>query len=152
VGPWIADKGKLPNFLLPLNDEEVRDHHADVRNGIRTNAVVFGCRRTFLGSLLVFTAAYVTLVSLALVAFVPRPLLGSILLWPCQVAWHFRALRSGLGFDMACWMQRRYRVLFALLGLAMFVTASPMAKVVRHGPRAVSHQAALGKAGGQELE
>ena len=115
-------------------NQEVRDHDADVYNGIRTNAVVFGCRRTFLGSLLVFTAAYATLATLAVVAFLPRPLVAGVFLWPCQVACSFRALRIGSGFDMACWMQRRYRVLFALLGLAMLVTAPPIAELVRQAP------------------
>jgi hypothetical protein len=46
-------------------------------------------------------------------------LLGSIVLWHLHVAWSLRALRRGLGFETALWMQRRYRLLFALIGLAM---------------------------------
>ena len=107
-------------------NQEVRDHDGDQRNGIRTNAVVFGCRRTFLASTLVFTAAYVALVSLAALEILPRPLLWCALLWPCHVAWSLQALGRGVGFEAARWMQRRYRVLFAVLGLAMLVTASPI--------------------------
>jgi hypothetical protein len=36
-----------------------------------------------------------------------------------HVVWSLQALRRGLGFESALWMQRRYRLLFALIGLAM---------------------------------
>ncbi len=42
-------------------NQEVRDYDADLRSRIRTNAVAFGCRRAFIYSLLVFTAAYLLL-------------------------------------------------------------------------------------------
>ena len=112
-------------------NQEVRDHDGDLRNGIRTNAVVFGCRRAFLASLLVFTAAFAALAGLAVLAILPRVLLWGVLLWPFQVAWSLTALRRGLGFEMACWMQRRYRLLFAVLGLAMLATASPVPELAR---------------------
>jgi len=110
-------------------NQEVRDHDGDSRNEIRTNAVVFGCRRTFVASLLVFTTAYVVLAWLALLEFVPRPLLWCLLLWPWHFAWSVQAFRHGLGFEAARWMQRRYRVLFAILGLAMLLTALPIAEL-----------------------
>ena len=112
-------------------NQEVRDHDSDLRNGIRTNAVVFGSRPTFLASLVVFTAAYATLVSLAVFAILPRPLVWGALLWPVHAAWSAQALRSGMRFETAHWMQRRYRVLFAVLGLAMLVTGSPMGAQAR---------------------
>ena len=37
-------------------NQEVRDYEGDLLNGIRTSAVAFGCRRTFLASLFTFTA------------------------------------------------------------------------------------------------
>ena len=102
-------------------NQVVRDYEGDLLNGIRTSAVVFGCRRTFLASLCIFTAAYASLAVLAAFGFLPRLLLWSILLWPLHAAWSLRALRSGLGFETALWMQQRYRLLFALIGLAMLV-------------------------------
>ena len=42
-------------------NQEVRDYEGDLLNGIRTSAIVFGRRRTFLASLCIFTAAYATL-------------------------------------------------------------------------------------------
>jgi hypothetical protein len=81
--------------------------------------VVFGCRRTFLASQLTFTAAYGLLASLAALSILPRFLLWSAVLWPWHVAGSLQALKAGLGFETATWMQRRYRLLFAFIGLAM---------------------------------
>ena len=103
-------------------NQEVRDYEGDLLNGIRTSAVVFGCRRTFFASLFIFTAAYATLAGLAALSILPRLLLWSTLLWPLHVAWSLRALHSGLRFETAVWMQRRYRLLFALIGLAMLTS------------------------------
>jgi 4-hydroxybenzoate polyprenyltransferase len=100
-------------------NQEVRDYEGDLLNGIRTSAVVFGCRRTFLASLYTFTAAYTILVGLAALGILPRLLLWSTVLWFLHVTWSLRALQHGLGFDTALWMQRRYRLLFACIGLAM---------------------------------
>lgn len=100
-------------------NQEVRDYEGDLLNGIRTSAVVFGCRRTFLASLFIFTAAYALLGDLAALGLLPRLLLGSTILWLLHVAWSLRALQHGLGFETAVWMQRRYRLLFACIGLAM---------------------------------
>jgi len=100
-------------------NQEVRDYEGDLLNGIRTSAVVFGCRRAFLASLFMFTAAYAMLAGLAALGILPRLLLWSAILWPLHVVWSLRALQRGLGFETALWMQRRYRLLFALIGLAM---------------------------------
>jgi 4-hydroxybenzoate polyprenyltransferase len=100
-------------------NQEVRDYEGDLLNGIRTSAVAFGCRRTFIASLLTFTAAYAILAGLAAVGILPRLLLWSIVLWPVHVVWSLRALQRGLGFETALWMQRRYRLLFAFIGIAM---------------------------------
>jgi 4-hydroxybenzoate polyprenyltransferase len=102
-------------------NQEVRDYEGDLLNGIHTSAVVFGCRRAFLASLCTFTAAYAILAGLAALGILPRLLLWSALVWPLHVAWSLRALQRGLGFETALWMQRRYRLLFAFIGLAMLV-------------------------------
>jgi 4-hydroxybenzoate polyprenyltransferase len=100
-------------------NQEVRDFDGDLLNGIRTNAVAFGRRRTFLASLFTFTAAYAMLTGLAALNVLPRLLLWSPIAWLVHVMWAVRALRRGLDFETAVWMQRRYRWLFALIGLAM---------------------------------
>jgi 4-hydroxybenzoate polyprenyltransferase len=100
-------------------NQEVRDYEGDLLNGIRTSAVVFGRRRTFLASLFTFTTAYAILGDLAALGILPRLLLWSTILWLLHVAWSLRALQQGLGFETAVWMQRRYRFLFACIGLAM---------------------------------
>jgi len=102
-------------------NQEVRDYEGDLLNGIRTSAVVFGCRRTFLASLFIFTAAYALLAGLAVLGILPKLLLWTAILWPLHVALSLRALQRGLGFDTAVLMQRRYRLLFAVIGLAMLI-------------------------------
>lgn len=103
-------------------NQEVRDHEADSHNGIRTTAVTFGPRRALLASLLVFSAAYAELALLAAVGLVPRPLLAAALLWPLHLAWSLRALRRGPDSDQARWLQRRYRLLFAAVGVLIVVS------------------------------
>lgn len=100
-------------------NQEVRDYEGDLLNGIRTSAVVFGCRRTFLASLCIFTTAYAILVGLAALGILPKLLLWSLIVWLLHVAWSLRAFQRGLGFETALWIQRRYRLLFACIGLAM---------------------------------
>ena len=51
----------------------------------------------------------------------PKILLLSVVAWLLHARWSLQALRRGLGFETAAWMQRRYRLLFALIGLAMLV-------------------------------
>jgi 4-hydroxybenzoate polyprenyltransferase len=102
-------------------NQEVRDYEGDLLNGIRTSAVVFGCRRTFLASLCLFTASYALIVGLAALGILPKLLLWSAAVWPLHVACSLRALRRGLGFETALWMQQRYRMLFAFTGLAMLI-------------------------------
>ena len=100
-------------------NQEVRDYEGDLLNGISTSAVVFGRRRAHLASLCLFSAAYVTLAVLAALGILPRLLFWSALAWPFHVAWSLQVLQRGLGFESASWMQRRYRLLFAVIGLAM---------------------------------
>ena len=115
-------------------NQEVRDHDGDLQNLIRTNAVVFGRRRAFVTSVVLFTAAYATITGLAALTIIPRPLMWAVTLWPLHVAWSVRAIRRGLSFESALWMQRRYRVLFAGLGLAILLTASTATQPIRLTP------------------
>lgn len=100
-------------------NQEVRDYEGDLLSGIHTTAVMFGRQRTFLASLGTFTAAYAIVAGLAWFGILPRLLLLSPLVWLVHLAWSLQALQRGLGFETAVWMQRRYRFLFALIGLAM---------------------------------
>ena len=104
-------------------NQEVRDHVADRRNGIRTTAVMLGPQRALLASLALFTAAYGVLAVLAAAGHVPRPLLWAAgLLWPVHGACSWRALGAGSPVDQAHWLQRRYRLLFALVGLVIVLS------------------------------
>jgi 4-hydroxybenzoate polyprenyltransferase len=102
-------------------NQEVRDYESDRAAGIRTSAVVFGCRQAFLASFCLFTAAYALAVGLAAAGLLPNVLLLTGLVWLLQAWWSLQALRRGLREETALWMQRRYRLLFALVGLAMLI-------------------------------
>ena len=58
-------------------NQELRDYEFDRASEIRTSAVAFGCRRGFLASFWLFTAAYVLIVGLAALGVLPKILLLS---------------------------------------------------------------------------
>jgi 4-hydroxybenzoate polyprenyltransferase len=99
--------------------QEVRDHQGDTINSIRTNAVVFGQHRAFAASLVLFTLAQILLLLLSLKGILPRPLSALVVLFPLQLLWSRRTLRDGLTYASVSRLQTRYRVLYAVIGLAM---------------------------------
>jgi 4-hydroxybenzoate polyprenyltransferase len=99
--------------------QEIRDHDGDAANGIMTNAVTFGRRRTFAASLTLFTLAHLLLLVLALQGILPRPLAFLAALLPLQLYWSLRTLREGLTYASVCRLQTRYRLLYALIGVGM---------------------------------
>ncbi len=104
-------------------NQEVRDHAGDRANGLRTNAVAFGPTRTFLAGLGLFTVAYADLAALAWLGLI-RPALAWLpaALYPLHLAWSLRTLRQGLTFDSVSRFQARYRLLYALIGVAMLAS------------------------------
>lgn len=111
-------------FVAGHLTQEVRDHQSDAINAIRTNAVVFGERRTFAASLVLFTLANILLLLLALRGILPRPLAALIALFAVQLYWSIGTLREGLTYASVCRLQARYRVLYAVVGVAMVVALS----------------------------
>ena len=104
-------------------NQEVRDHEGDRMNETRTNAVRFGTIRAFWAGFAIFTAAYAYLGLLALRGLVP-PVLGIlIVLYPIHLYCTVRTYRAGLTFDTVSRFQACYRVLHAVIGLAMLVVA-----------------------------
>jgi len=99
--------------------QEVRDHEGDALNGIRTNAVVFGPRRVFIASLILFGLAHAVFLLLALRAILPSPLACLVALFPLQLYWSFRTLSEGLTYTSVSRLQTRYRVLYAVIGAAI---------------------------------
>ena len=104
--------------------QEIRDHEGDAINGIRTNAVAFGPRRTFAASLALFAIAHLVLFLLALGGLLPRPLMSIVILFAMQLVWSFQTLRQGLTYATVCRLQGQYRALYAAIGLAMVVALS----------------------------
>jgi 4-hydroxybenzoate polyprenyltransferase len=107
--------------------QEIRDHQGDAANGVRTNAVILGPRRTFAASVILFTLAQIILLLLALEGILPRPLAMLAALYPLQLFWSIETLRAGLTFENVSRLQTRYRVLYAFIGLAM-VAALPIVR------------------------
>ena len=102
-------------------NQEIRDRESDLLNGIRTNAVTFGKRRTFAASLVLFTIAYVLLIVMAGRGTVPRALALTAGLCPLHFYWSYRAVREGLTFQSIHLLQVRYRAIYATIGFIMAV-------------------------------
>ena len=109
-------------------NQEVRDCDGDRLNCVHTNAVVFGKAPAFLGGLALFTLAYADLVLLAVTGVVPAALaIVPPVLYPIHVVWAVRTLRAGLSFENVSRFQRRYRLLYGVIGLAIV-----LALLLRH--------------------
>jgi 4-hydroxybenzoate polyprenyltransferase len=103
--------------------QEVRDFHEDRQVGATTNAIVFGPRPSFFAGLILFALQYAYLFVLAWSGFVPRVLaLLPIVLFPIHIFWTVQTLRGGLGRESIARFQNRYRILYALIGLAMLLS------------------------------
>ena len=101
--------------------QELRDHQSDARSEIGTNAVIFGPRRTFVVSLVLFTLAQALLCYFALRGTLPRSLATLIVLYPFQLYWSLTTLADGLNYEAICRLQARYRGIYAIIGLVMLV-------------------------------
>ena len=101
--------------------QELRDYQGDVRSEVRTNAVSFGQRRTFVASLVLFTLAHALLFYLALRGTLPRPLATLVVLYPLHLYWSLATLAEGLTYASICRLQARYRTIYAIIGLVMLL-------------------------------
>jgi len=101
--------------------QELRDYQSDAQSEIQTNAVIFGQRRTFIFSLVLFTLSQTLLCGLALRGTLPRPLAILIILYPIQLYWSLKTLAGGLTYEGICRLQARYRGIYAIIGLVMLV-------------------------------
>jgi 4-hydroxybenzoate polyprenyltransferase len=104
-------------------NQEVRDYEGDRLNAIRTNAVAFGKTAAFAAGFVLFTLAYADLFVLAYVGIVPAVLavLPSVL-YPLHVFWSVTTWRTGLSFENVSRFQNRYRLLYAVIGVAMLAS------------------------------
>lgn len=104
-------------------NQEVRDHDGDRAAGLHSNAVAFGPTAAFVAGLGLFTLAYAYLLVLAWVGLVPA-LAGWLapVLYAIHMGWSIGTLRQGLTFDTVSAFQRRYRVLYALIGLTLLAS------------------------------
>ncbi|SEU22362.1 UbiA family prenyltransferase [Variovorax sp. OV084] len=104
---------------------ETRDHDSDLRNGIRTNAVAFGKKTSFLTGLFLFSMAYITLTVMALRGLVPLVLSLAIVLYALHLGAAWQALRDGLTYASVRRLQTVYRNIHVVIGLAMLATVVP---------------------------
>lgn len=109
-------------FIAGHLTQEVRDFEADSRNGIQTNAVRFGKKRSFIAGFALFTFADALLMVLATKGTVPHALVLVALLYPLHLYWTLQALSQGLMSDSVRRLQARYRVLYAFIGAIMSIS------------------------------
>jgi len=100
---------------------ETRDRHADLLNHISTNAVRFGERHSFIAAVALFTAADLWLILLAVQKRIPGVLLAVVPVAAARLYWSAQTYRGGLDFDSVRLLQVRYRVLYACVGLLLFL-------------------------------
>ena len=103
--------------------QEARDVLEDRHVGAKTNAVVFGQLPSFVASLVLFTVQYVYLFWLAWSGLIARfiavlPLVS----YPVHIWLAVVTLRSGLSSANVTRFEKRYRVLYAVIGLAMLLS------------------------------
>ncbi len=99
--------------------QETRDRDADLANGVTTNAVAFGARRAFLAGLALFGLAHLLLLGLALFGVVPRVLAAVLVCSLLHFSWARHTLAAGLTYDRVRDLRRKYRILYACLGVLM---------------------------------
>jgi 4-hydroxybenzoate polyprenyltransferase len=100
--------------------QEVRDFHEDQRMAATTNAIVFGPRPSFFVGVILFAVQYLYLFFLAWSGFIPRFLaILPIVFSPIHLLWTIFTLRDGLDSESITRFQNRYRILYALIGVAM---------------------------------
>jgi 4-hydroxybenzoate polyprenyltransferase len=114
--------------------QETRDWEADRANGVTTNAVTFGARRTFRAGLATFMLAHLVLFVLAAFAVVPRVLVAVLAFSPLHSYWARKALADGLSYDSVRLLRRRYRRLYAVLGVLIVTAQIAQAASVAAGP------------------
>jgi 4-hydroxybenzoate polyprenyltransferase len=98
---------------------EVRDYDIDLINGINTNSVAFGKARGFTAGLVLFICSYGLLSTLAALRVVPLPLVFVAAFIPIHLSASWLALRAGLTPRSLYRLQRIYRFLFAIIGVAI---------------------------------
>lgn len=124
----IDQRGVLIGLFFALTftaghlNQEVRDYEGDLLNGILTNGVRFGKKRTFYAGFLLFTLSYGHLWGLARYGLVPPQLGYCVLLYPVQGYLFWRTLKAGLTFQSVSRFQAFYRALYAIMGLAIGAT------------------------------
>jgi 4-hydroxybenzoate polyprenyltransferase len=124
LGPGVDRHGLVvatffaATFTAGHLTQELRDYDGDTRNGVRTNAVMFGKRRTFAASVALFTLSQALLLFLALQGTIPRVLGLLAVLYPVHLRWSLQALAAGLAYASVCRLQARYRALYAVIGVA----------------------------------
>jgi 4-hydroxybenzoate polyprenyltransferase len=104
---------------------ETRDHDGDLRSGIRTNAVAFGKKKSFLASLCLFSLAYLSLSALALRGLVPPVLALALVLYAVHLRAAWVAWRGGLSYAGVRRLQTVYRNIHLLIGAAMVACVVP---------------------------
>jgi 4-hydroxybenzoate polyprenyltransferase len=114
--------------------QEARDCEADRANGVTTNAVTFGARRAFQAGLATFALAHLVLAALAACDLVPRVLVAVLAFSPLHFYWARKALADGLSYESIRLLRRRYRRLYAVLGLLILTAQIARAASVAAGP------------------
>jgi 4-hydroxybenzoate polyprenyltransferase len=113
--------GLHPAILISAGHlvHEVEDYEQDRLSGCRTHAVRFGRKAVFVLAAFLFGVSFLLLYWLAGAGLLPGVLQYSPILFLAYAAIAVRAYRAGLTRDSVRQMREQYRILFAVVVLAM---------------------------------
>jgi len=101
--------------------QEVQDYEEDRLSGCQTNAVRFGRKAVFISGCLLFGLSFLLLYWLAAGGFFPGVFKYTSILYLLYGALAMQAYRAGLTRDSMRHLRKQYRILFAVVVLAMLV-------------------------------
>ena len=112
-----------PALLLTAGHliQEVQDYEEDRLSGCQTNAVRFGRKAVFILGCLLFGLSFLLLYWLVQEGFFPDAIKYTSILYVLYGAFAMQAYRAGLTRDSVRHLRKQYRILFAVVVLAMLV-------------------------------
>ncbi len=104
-------------------NHEISDFESDQKSGIITNTKVFGKKKSFIASFILFSLSFIYIFILVLFELLPSFLLVGILaFYPLYIFSFLITLKSKLDYKSMIEFRRRYRTIFLLWGFFIAVT------------------------------
>jgi 4-hydroxybenzoate polyprenyltransferase len=104
-------------------NHEISDFESDHKSGIPTSPNLFGKKKSFVASFILFSISFFYIFALVLSHLLPSFLLiGILVFYPLYVFSFLKTLKSNLDYKSMIEFRRRYRTIFLLWGIFIAVT------------------------------